>query len=132
MSDVEKYMERSYDALEASRILLQNDKFNAAISQAYYAMYYAAKALLSARHLYPKTHKGVVAKLGLEFVNKGYLEEVYGKALAKVFGLREKVDYDIYYNASREEAISAISEAEKFVERINSVLEELKKEEDRF
>ncbi len=126
MSDVEKYLERAYDALEASKILLERGKYNAAISQAYYSMYYAAKALLSTKRLYPKTHKGVVAKLGLEFVNKGYIEEVYGAALAKAFRRRERVDYDVYYSASEEEAVLAVKEAEKFVERIDLAIKRIR------
>ncbi len=128
MSDVEKFLERAYDALEASKILLEKGKYNAAISQAYFSMYYAAKALLSTRRLYPKTHKGVVAKFGLEFVKKGYVEEVYGAALAKAFNQREKVDYDIYYSASMEEAKSAIEEAERFVERIELAIRQVRGE----
>lgn len=126
MSDVEKLLERAYDALETSRILLENGKYNAAISQAYYSMYYAAKALLSTKRLNPKTHKGVVIKLGLEFVSKGYIEEVYGVALAKAFRRRERVDYDLYYSASEEEAVLAIEEAEKFVERIKFAIKHIR------
>jgi uncharacterized protein (UPF0332 family) len=46
-------------------------------------MFYAAKALLSIKDIHPKTHIGVVSKLGLEFVNKGFVEEIYGKIIAK-------------------------------------------------
>lgn len=89
-------------------------------------MFYAAKALLSMKQLYPKTHKGVVSQLGLEFVNKGYLEEVHGMALAKALRKREIVDYDVYYSANEEEAIEAIEESQKFVERIETALDQTK------
>jgi hypothetical protein len=42
-------------------------------------MFYASKALLSLKRIYPKTHRGVVSELGLKFVNDGYIEELYGK-----------------------------------------------------
>lgn len=38
----------------------------------------SARALLSFKDFHPKKHKGVLALLGLEFVNKGYIEEIYG------------------------------------------------------
>ncbi|RLI78182.1 HEPN domain-containing protein [Archaeoglobales archaeon] len=129
MSDTEKYMERAHDALETARILFENRKYNSAVSQAYYSMYYAAKALLSVKSIHPKTHKGVVSKLGLEFVSKGYLDEIYGKALVKALKLREKVDYDVYYSASEDEAISSIDEAEKFIGRIELALKQLSKQD---
>ncbi len=47
-------------------------------------MFYASKALLSVKGIYPKTHKGVVSEFGLRFVNEGYIKEIYGKILSKV------------------------------------------------
>ena len=127
MSSAEKYLERAYDALESSKILLQSGKFNAAASQAYYAIYYAARALLSVKGIRPKTHRGLVAKFGLEFVAKGYIEETYGKILAKALSLRERADYDVDYSVSEEEATAIVDDAERFVEIAASVLEKIGK-----
>ena len=125
MSEHDAYMERAYEALESAKILLENEKYNASVSQAYYAMFYAAKALLSVKDRHPKTHRGVVAELGLEFINKGFVEEVYGKMIAKSLQLRERVDYDVYYKATREEAESIVRDAERFVERIKKAIDEI-------
>lgn len=57
MPEYEKFLERAYEALESARILFENGKYNAAVSQAYYSMFYASKALLSVKGVYPKTHK---------------------------------------------------------------------------
>lgn len=81
MAEHEKYLERAYESLESAKILFENRKYNASISQAYYAMFYASKALLSLKKIYPKTHRGVISELGLKFVNEGYLEELYGRIL---------------------------------------------------
>lgn len=125
MAEHEKYLERAYESLESAKILFENGKYNASISQAYYAMFYASKALLSLKKIYPKTHRGVISELGLKFVNEGYLEELYGRILAKGMQLRERVDYDVYYRASREEAEETINEAEMFVERIKKAIDDI-------
>ncbi|AIY89391.1 HEPN domain-containing protein [Geoglobus acetivorans] len=83
MPEYEKFLERAYEALESARILFENGKYNAAVSQAYYSMFYASKALLSVKGRHPKTHKGVVSELGLRFVSEGYIDEIYGKILSK-------------------------------------------------
>ena len=57
--------------------------FSEAISEAYYAMFHAAKALLALRGIYPKTHAGVVSQFGLQFVTEGLIEELYAKSLVK-------------------------------------------------
>lgn len=122
MPEHEKYMERAYEALESARILFENGKYNASTSQAYYSMFYASKALLSLKGIYPRTHRGVVSELGLKFVNEGFIEEIYGRKLAKGMQMRERVDYDVYYKASREEAEEILTEAEEFIQRIEKAI----------
>ena len=90
-------------------------------------MFYAAKALLSIRDIHPKTHKGVIAELSLEFINKGFVEEVYGKIIAKGLQLRERADYDVYFQATKEEAEEIIKDAEKFIERIEDAIYKITK-----
>ncbi len=123
------YIGRTEEALDSAHILFAKEKFNSAISEAYYSMYYSAKALLSFKDFHPKKHKGVLALLGLEFVNKGYIEEIYGKMFAKDMQLREKADYDVSFRASKEEAESIIEDAERFLERIKKALEDFKNQD---
>jgi uncharacterized protein (UPF0332 family) len=58
-------------------------------------------------------------------IHKGFVEEVYGKMIAKSLQLRERVDYDVYYRATREEAESTVRDAERFVERIKKAIDEI-------
>lgn len=88
-------------------------------------MFYASKALLSVRGIYPKTHKGVVSELGLRFVNEGYIEEIYGKILSKGMQMREMADYDVYYNARKEDAEEIIHDAEEFMGRVSEALKKI-------
>ena len=59
--------------------------FSEAISEAYYAMFHAAKALLALRGIHPKTHAGVVSQFGLQFVTegRGIICEKFGKSRNK-------------------------------------------------
>jgi len=129
MPEYEDYLVRAEEALASAHILLENEKFNSAISEAYYSMYYSARALLSFRDFHPKKHKGVLVLLGLEFVNKGYIEEIYGKMFAKDMQMREKADYDVSYKASDEEAESVVDDADRFLRRIKKAIEDLKEEQ---
>ena len=120
-------MGRAEEKLRSANLLFENNMFTDAISEAYYAMFHAAKALLILRSIYPKTHAGVVSQFGLQFVNEGLIEEFYAKSLTKAQTKREKADYDIYYESSEEEAESLIEDAEKFLDRITIALDELKR-----
>lgn len=88
-------------------------------------MFHAAKALLALKNMYPKTHKGVVSQFGLQFVTEGFIEELYAKSLTKAEIKREKADYNIYYNPSKEEAKSIVEDAERFLERIKRAIREI-------
>lgn len=120
-------MERAEEKLGAANLLFENEMFADVISEAYYAMFHAAKSLLALRDIYPKTHTGVVAQFGLQFVNGGLIEELYAKSLAKAQTRREKADYDIYYEPSKEEAESIVEDAERFLERIKKAVDEMQK-----
>jgi uncharacterized protein (UPF0332 family) len=119
-------LERAEEKLRSANILFENNMFADAISEAYYAMFHAAKSLLALKDIYPKTHTGVVSQFGLQFVNEGFIEELYGKSFAKAQTKREKADYDIYYEPSEEEAESILEDAENFLERIKRAVKELK------
>ena len=120
-------MERAEEKLGAANLLFENELFADAISEAYYAMFHAAKSLLALRDIYPRTHAGVVSQFGLQFVNEGLIEELYAKSLAKAQTRREKADYDIYYEPSKEEAESIVEDAEMFLERIKKAVGEMQK-----
>lgn len=126
MPEYEDYFTRAEEALTSAQILFEKEKFNSAISEAYYSMYYSARALLSFKDFHPKKHKGVLSLLGLEFVNKGYIEEIYGRMFAKDMQLREKADYDVSFSASKEEAEGVIDDAERFLDRIKKAIEEMR------
>ncbi|WP_297535060.1 HEPN domain-containing protein [Thermococcus sp.] len=126
VTEVEILLNDAHESLEAARVLLENGFYRDAISRAYYAMFYAASALLRAKGVVTKSHRGVIAKFGLEFVNKGIVEKYYAKALSLAETSRERADYDPTYRPSEEEAESIIEDVERFIERVEKALEELK------
>ena len=120
-----KYIENAEEKLEAAEYLLRGRFYNDAASRAYYSMFYSARALLSLKEIYPKAHKGVILKFGLEFVKKGFVEAVYGRALSHAKDRREVADYDIEKNIREEEAESIVEDAEKFLVRIKEAIKEI-------
>ena len=121
----EKYIENAEEKLEAAEYLLKGGFYNDAVSRAFYSMFYSAKALLSLKEIYPKAHKGVITKFGLEFVKKGFVEDVYGHALSHAKDRREVADYDIGKIIGVEEAESIVEDAENFLVRIKKVIKDI-------
>jgi uncharacterized protein (UPF0332 family) len=124
--EVALLMEHAHESLRAAELLLENGLYRDSMSRAYYAMFYAASALLRAKGVVTKSHRGVIAKFGLEFVKSGVVEAYYAKALALAESLRERADYDSTFRPTFEEAEEIVEEARRFVERVENALEELK------
>ena len=124
--EIEALIERAKRRLDAAYHLFKEGFYEDAVSRAYYSMYFAAKALLLKKDISVKTHRGLVSKFGLEFVDEGVVEKYYGRALRIAEELREEADYSISREISKEEAESIIEDAEKFLERIKRALEELR------
>ena len=52
MDERQILMERAYEKLEVAKSLFENGFYSDAVSRAYYAMFYAARALLSEKNIY--------------------------------------------------------------------------------
>ncbi len=111
--------------LRAAKILFENGEYSDAISRAYYSMHYSARALLSLKNIYPRTHKGIIAQFGLEFVKDGTIEDFYIKFMSTSKESRERADYGIGYKFTAEEAENIIENANRFLERIKKAIEDL-------
>lgn len=131
MDEAELLLGEAESKLQSAKILCEKGSYSDAISRAYYSMHYSARALLSTKNIFPKTHKGIITRFGLEFVKEGIIEEYHIKAMSTARESRERADYGIGYNFTKEEAESIIEDAERFLERIKKAIEDFKARQDR-
>jgi uncharacterized protein (UPF0332 family) len=93
-----------------------------AVSAAYYAALYAARAALSEEDRNAKTHRGVWAGFGEHFVSAGRFDSALFAAARRIQELREAADYDAR-EISREQAAAIVIDAERFVAAVAAMLE---------
>ena len=67
------YLEKADEALKVSRLNLLNNFFAASINRSYYAIFYAANALLATRKLARSKHSGVLSAFRQGFIKTGIL-----------------------------------------------------------
>ena len=120
--EIQLYLDRARQDLQAVEINIQNDLFNVAISRAYYAMFYAATALLKSKGVERKKHSGVISALGEHFVKPGLIEVEYAKMITNAFDSRNDGDYDVAFVVTKELAETEFRDAVKFVNRIEQYL----------
>lgn len=103
--------------LEVARGALASGFGPAAVSAAYYAMLYAARAALSEEERYAKTHSGTWNLFRETFVLDGRFDPELARTADQTRELREAGDYDAR-PVSNEDAAVVLARGEQFVEAI--------------
>lgn len=85
------------------------------VNRAYYAMFYAASALLADLNDLPRKHSGVIGFFDRHFVKTGIFPKEMSKAIHRGFELRQQGDYVQAAELDPEDAKEMLAQAEKFV-----------------
>lgn len=94
-----------------------------AVSRAYYAVFYAARAATNAANIpESKTHKGSICLFREHLVLNGDLEHEWAEMFAFAYTARHGADYEILSDVSAEEAAARCSDARQFVDRMRRYL----------
>ncbi len=119
---------RSSEFLQAARRRLAaaeaalNEDPSTALSAAYYAMLYGARAALSERDSSAKTHRGTWHEFRGTFVESGKIDAALAAEVQKLQPEREQADYDAW-SAPIDEARRAIDLAHRFLAAIKALLD---------
>jgi uncharacterized protein (UPF0332 family)/predicted nucleotidyltransferase len=118
----EDALTRAQNNLDGARRDFEAEDYNRAVSGAYYAMLYAARAALNEAGEAPKSHSGVQHQLRETYVKNGPLDPYYHSLLSRAEGDRLDADYELSPSFSAEDAEQWITRAEDFVETIEAML----------
>ena len=121
--EVSLYMEHAGQMLEVAAHNIADGFFGSAINRAYYAIFYAASALLATQGLARSKHSGVIAAFREHFVKPGLIEVEYSDIYGRVMDNRRVSDYEIEIPAEAEAAEKDLSDAQRFVERVEQLLQ---------
>lgn len=116
-TEVQLYLEKAREALQQSQDNIGLTHYDVAILRAYYAMFYAANALLRSQGITSRKHSGVQALFAQHFVKSGLIEVQYSKMLGNAFDLRLDSDYEIGISSDESLANDVQHNAEQFVAR---------------
>jgi uncharacterized protein len=92
------------------------------VNRAYYAVFYAALALLVTVDVEPNKHSGVLAKFDELFVRQGLLSKEMSKIIHHAFDMRQAGDYQKSRVVTEEQANDVLTAAEQFVRAIEQKL----------
>ena len=123
LEQAKKELARANKSLRAARMLLENQLYEDCVSRAYYAVLHAAKAALATKDIEPVSHNAVKRMFGLHLVKTGKIEKDFARILTAEQEDREISDYDIHIEINEDRAIKRVTDAEKFLKRIEKYLQ---------
>lgn len=116
--EIRELLDKAGRSLRAAERLLRDGDNDFALSRAYYAMFYAAQALLLTRDVRRSKHSGVIAAFNEQFIQNGELSRDLFLKLRDGFEDRAEGDYGLAV-ISEEQARAGISAAREFLDGIN-------------
>jgi uncharacterized protein (UPF0332 family) len=121
-------MGRSYESLNDARLMLAQKGSNASIvNRAYYAMFYAALALLITIDKGSSKHQGVIALFDENFIKTNVLPKELGKLFHRAFDMRQSGDYRDMLVVTEQQAVDAVNAAVNFLSAVEEKLLEANK-----
>ena len=123
-------MERAEETLQDAKKLLADGAFRSAVNRFYYAVFYAARAVLAIKRLDSAKHSGVISLFNKEFIKTEELPKECGRIIGDVFNRRLEGDYSDIKTFSCEEVNDIAEESERFVSVVTDYLKQyIEKEE---
>lgn len=124
--EVIKYRrERAKETLEEAEIMLNNRKLFAAVNRMYYAIFYEVLALLLTKGLSSSKHSGVRSLFNKEFIKSGVIPEEYGDFYNRMFGFRQRGDYEDFVEFDYKEVKRWLDGAKDFINSAEQVVEKI-------
>lgn len=117
-SEIQEYIDLANEDLSAAQDNLRLGHLRVTVSRAYYAMFYAATAVLGSQGQWRSKHQGLIAAFGQFLVKPGLLEPQYGRILLDAFEARLDSDYALHPDLDEASARRLVTNANDFVGRM--------------
>lgn len=118
------HLDKAHMCLSDGEQLLRMDSVSAAANRFYYAVFHAIHALFVANGIQSKSHHGMNVLLNQHFIQTGIIDSKYGRFVALMENMREKADYDVVYDVTREDLEALKPVAYELIQTIEQLLKE--------
>lgn len=117
-------LERAKQALQVAINMLDCKDYITANNRAYYAIFYAIRAVLALEEKDFKRHKDVIAYFNQYYVNTEIFPRKMGKRIGQAKRVREDSDYDDKYEQSYEKTEQQIETAQELIVLVEKYINE--------
>lgn len=117
-------LEQTDEALRAAEANLKEGLARSTVNRAYYAMFYAALALLAIEKKETSRHSAVLALFDQLFVKPKFASKDLSTWFHEAFALRQRSDYGTEPQPTVERATTTLANARGFVEQTRALVRE--------
>ena len=103
-------------------VLISGELWNTLANRLYYSLFHAVSALLINDHHEVGTHKGAVIRFHQYYVQTGLFTKEEGYFYSQLQTLREKGDYNCYFNVLKDDVLSRIEPTNQLIKRIKEYI----------
>ena len=121
--EVQLYVETARETLEAAKVNLDNKFYMSSVNRSYYAVFYAANALLSTLGEARSKHSGVISVFRQRFIKTGELPVELSEIYEDLINSRQRGDYDLNTDIDHETASELLQKARQFVDEVERWLQ---------
>lgn len=113
-------IEKSKKHLSQADDMFKLGYYDMAANRYYYACFHALHAFMIMNGRSCHTHGGLIAEFGMHFIKTGIIDSKYGRFVSRLGQLREKSDYNCFYEVNEEDVKDMIEPAHEFIFLIES------------
>lgn len=118
-------LEKAKKTLQTAELIFNEvNDYTSANNRAYYAIFYAIRAVLALERIDFKRHKDVIAYFNKNYINKGIFPKTIGRKIAQAQRIREDSDYDDEYQPSYEKTEQQIKTAKELIQLVDQYINE--------
>jgi len=113
------------EELDTARENIAHGRFRAAVSRAYYAVFYMASAALFSQSVVRGKHSGIESAFSEYLVKPGIVEVEFARIYQKARRYREEADYADDVTIDESAARQTLADAERFTDRLERFLKDV-------
>ena len=119
---IKNYIDKSQEAIEQVKFLIENNQLSLAMNRIYYGIYYMLSALAIKSQFRTSKHKQLIGWFNKTYVKEKIIDKKYSQVIRKAFENRMEGDYNVFSQFSTEEVELAFKEMKEVISKIHKLI----------
>lgn len=115
---------KAHETFEEIEILRNAGKWNGAANRIYYSAFHAVNALFIYDGIQSARHKASHALFSLHYIKTGKLPVEFGRLYNNLQTLREKSDYNCFYQVTEQDIADSVEQVRQFIDTIEKFIQD--------